>query len=138
MKRLFLGALLMWMSTARAYAGDLNVVNSFIELTKVSKIQVKLELHDVNQQCLVEFCKAIAEKLGNCHIQIRGDASKTIQSTSKASGEIEAKHARELLGFIQKNFIDTNPSAKWELDVDVKSSKDTGTVRLKICRAACD
>ncbi len=138
MMKMFLGALMMWMSTALAYAGDLNVMNSFIELTKVSKVQVKLEMHDVNQQGLVEFCKAIAEKLGSCQILIRGEAGKTIQASSKASGEIEAKHARELLSAIQKNFIDTNPSAKWELDVDVKSDEDTGTVRLKICKAGCD
>lgn len=136
--RFILGALMVWMSIAQAAAEDLSSLSKIIEITKMSKVQIELDLHDSSESALAQFCKTMAEKLGNCRIQIEGHEKKSLQSLATSSGEIDAKQTREFLNMIQKEFIDAVPETKWKFTTQFGTSQSVGKVRLKICRTRCD
>lgn len=136
--RFILGVLMVWMSIAQAAAEDLTSLNKIIEITKMSKVQIRLEMHDENEQELLRFCKIMAEKLGDCQMQIKSDEKKTVQAISIGTGEIEAKQSYELFNMIQKEFIDAVPGTKWNFTTHFGTDQSLGTVRLKICRKSCD
>ncbi|MBI3714101.1 MAG: hypothetical protein HY253_14230 [Burkholderiales bacterium] len=136
--RFFLSALIVWMSIAQVAAEDLSSLNKIIEITKMSKVHVTLEMHDANKQELLRFCKIIIEKLGTCQMQVKGDEKKAVKATSTASGEIEGKQAHEFLSMIQKEFVDTVPGTKWESTTNFDMAQNSGKLSLKICRKGCD
>lgn len=136
--RFILGALMVWMSIAQASAEDLSSLNKIIEITKMSKVHVTLEMHDANKQELLRFCKIMIEKLGTCQMQVKGDEKKAVKATSTATGEIEGKHAHEFLNMIQKEFVDTVPGTKWESTTNFDMAQSPGKLSLKICRNGCD
>lgn len=136
--RFFLSALMVWMSIAHAAADDLSSLNKIIEITKMSKVRVTLEMQDANKQELLRFCKIMIEKLGACQMQVKGEEKKAVKAISTASGEIEGKQAHEFLSMIQKEFIDTVPGTKWESTTNFDMAQSPGKQRLKICRKGCD
>lgn len=136
--RFILGALMIWMSIAQAAAEDLTSLNKIIEITKMSKVQIELELQDPKETALVQFCKTMAEKLGNCQIHIKGQEKKRLQTGATSSGEIAANQTPEFLSLIQKELIDAVPGTKWNFTTQFDTSQSVGKVRLKICRKGCD
>lgn len=136
--RFILGALMIWMSIAQAAAEDLTSLNKIIEITKMSKVQIELELHDANETALVQFCKTMAEKLGNCQIHIEGQEKKRLQTSATSSGELAANQTPEFLSLVQKELIDAVPGTTWNFTTQFGTSQSVGKVRLKICRKSCD
>lgn len=136
--RFLLSAFIVWMSITHAWADGLSSLNKIIEITKVSKVHVTLEVHGANEQELLRFCKIMVEKLGDCQMQVKADEKKTIKAISSATGEIEGKQAHEFLIMIQKEFIDPVPGTKWEFTTHFDMAQSPGKLRLKICRSGCD